>query len=168
MTSTEETVNMDELKAEAKALNIGGWQATKDPVKLKAKIDAAKASGGNIRKKAPKMPIKSGNVSSREEMIKQLEKEDPDAKYVTKAAGTSSDELLAKGLEQVKKSNGDPIFIGNDIVCRTDREQYNKWENARREQSLQGMKSVDKDLDIGRGGKRIQALTEQPQSGSPD
>jgi hypothetical protein len=164
MTSTEETAGMDALKAEAKELGVTGWQAMKDPTKLQAKIDTAKASGP-VRKKAPKMVVASVGENSRTKTLANLEKGDPDSKYITQSASKTHEEIAAKGLEVMKKPNGEVMYVGNDIVCRTERESYNEWQNQRTNHSLKAMQSIDKDLEVGRGGKRIQALTERTKQG---
>lgn len=163
MTSQTE-VSMDELKAEAKALNIGGWQACKDPEKLKKKIADAK-SGTSTRKKAPKLRVASSSGNARNDMIAKLEREDPDCKYMTQGAGLTSAEADAKGVEIVKKENGDILYCGEDIVCRTDKQSYHDWQNDRNRTALKSMKSIDPDLETKSGGKKIQSVTEQPKVG---
>ena len=72
-------------------------------------------------------------------------------------------------MEVVKKSNGDNMYIGDDIVVRTDKESYIAWQDSRTEYALNSMKSIDKDLESGSGGKKIQAVKEQAKTGiSPD
>lgn len=163
MTSQIEEVDMDALKAEAKELNVPGWQVTKDPEKLKKKIDEAK---GSKRSKAPKLHVSMSGESSRNKLIERLDKEDPECKYMTQSASLTQAEAEAKGIEIVRKNNGELMYCGEDIVCRTDKESYYEWQNNRTKESLEAMKSIDKDLDTERGGKKIQALTERVRAGS--
>lgn len=169
MTSQEVEVSMDELKAEAKELNITSWQVFKDPEKLKAKIEEVKASGGVQRKKAPKLKVSGLSGTSRNEIIRELEKNDPGCKYITQKASITSAEAEAKGMEIVKKENGDVMYCGEDVVCRTDEDSYKEWQSNRTKNALTAMKSIDKDLSTKHGGKKIQSLTEQPKTGrDPD
>lgn len=163
MTSTNEMTEIEVLKAKAKELGISGWQTFKDPVKLQARIDEV-GEVGTVRKSPPKMSV-SRRGRNREETIALLEREDPQSKYLTKSASTSHEELLANGFEVMKKPNGETMFLGNDIICRTDKESYYECQNADTEDSLKAMRSIDKDLEVGRGGKRIQALKERPKQG---
>lgn len=163
MTSQIE-VNMDELKAEAKALNVAGWQATKDPQKLMQKIEEAKNSGTE-RSTAPKLRVAGMGGSSRTQMIAQLEKEDPSCKYMTQSSKLTPAEADAKGIEIVKKPNGDILHCGEDIICRTDKESYVQWQQGRTDHQLKSMRSIDKDLKSERGGKKIQAVTERAKQG---
>jgi hypothetical protein len=174
MTSQEE-VTTDEvadvlsgLKAQAKELGVTGWQACKDPEKLIAKIEEAKTmaiSQEETRKTAPKMGVFNAGQNSRNQVIARLEKEDPACKYMTQRAGITPEELAAKGLEVVKKPNGEIIYHGADIVCRTEKESYYKWQQSRNDFALEGMKSIDKDLSTDGGGRKIQALTEHAKQG---
>lgn len=161
MTSQEE---MDALKAEAKELKVAGWQLCKDPEKLKQKIADAKA-GGTERKKAPKLRVAMTGENSRNRMIEQLEKDDPDCKYLTQSSKLTPSEAETKGIEIVKKDNGEILYCGEDIVCKTDRNSYYEWQNNRTKGALNSMKSIDKDLSTKHGGKRIQAVTERPKEG---
>lgn len=164
MTSQVEEVNVEELRAEAKALNASGWQACKDPDKLKAKIEEAKLKNAE-RKKAPKMQVASVGENTRAKLIAKLEADDPESKYLTQAASISSEEINAKGLEVVKKSNGDIMYHGSDIVCRTDKRSYYDWQNARSAHATEAMKAIDKDLSTEGGGRRIQSVTENVKQG---
>ena len=164
MTSTENMAEIDVLKAKAKELGISGWQTFKDPVKLQAKIDDATA-GGNVLKKAPKMTVAGIGEDTRATTIADLERKDPDSKYITQSASKSHSEIAAKNLEIMRKPNGDIMYLGNDIICRTDRESYYDWQNGRTEHSLKSMRAIDKDLSSETGGKRIQSLTERPKQG---
>lgn len=164
MTSQEETtVDIDALKAEAKELGVAGWAVTKDPEKLQAKIDEAKK--GSVRKKAPSMTVMAGAGNNRNARIAALEAEDPDCKYLTQNAKLTQAEAEAKGFEIVKKDNGDLLYCGSDIIVRTDKDSYNAWQNNRTEQSLNSMKSIDKDLSTEGGGQLIQSATERVKKG---
>ena len=114
-TGTE--VNMEALKAEAKELGVAGWQVTKDPEKLQAKIDEAKK--GSVRKKPPRMSVRTAGGSDRNSVIAALEAKDPDAKYLTQNAKLTQADADAKGYEIVKGANGDVLYCGSDIVVRT-------------------------------------------------
>jgi hypothetical protein len=168
MTDQETTVDIEALKAEAKALDVKGWQATKDPDKLIAKIEEAKSMRTEVAEKrstAPKMKVFNAGENTRNQVIARLEKADPDCKYLTQKAGISADELASKGLELVKQDNGEVMYHGGDVICRTDKNSYYEWQNSRTEYSLKGMKSIDKDLDTEGGGRKIQSLKEQAKSG---
>lgn len=170
MTSQENemTMDVDALKAKARELGVSGWQACKDAEKLQAKIDAALESG-NKRKKPPKMAAALNLSSDREVLIRHLEREDPDSKYLTYNAKLTPSEAEAKGFEIVKKDNGDVMYCKNDIVVRTDKESYYQWQNNRTAGSLKSMRSIDKDLQLERGGRKIQAFTESAKQGiDPD
>ncbi len=169
MTSQTEETTIDKSRLEvAKGLGIKGAHLIKDPAKLEAKIAEAESMQTETkveRKAPPKMKVFKAGEGTRKQQIARLEAEDPDATYMTQKAGITQDELAAKGLEVVKKSNGDRMYIGDDIVVRTDKNSYKEWQDSRTEYALNGMKSIDKDLDVGSGGKRIQAVTEQAKSG---
>jgi len=167
MATQNEEVSIDELKEEAKALGITRTHLYKDADKLQEKIDDVKAQGEerSTRKKAPKLKVSGLAGTSRNGIIRALEKEDPDSKYLTQAASLTASEAEAKGIEIVKKGNGEIMYCGEDIVCRTDRESYNAWQSDRTEKSLNAMKSIDKDLETKHGGKKIQACTEQAKIG---
>jgi len=164
MTSQETSTEvMEALKAEAKELGVAGWQVTKDPEKLQAKIDEAKK--GAVRKKAPKMSVNVGEGNHRNETIKALEAKDPDCKYLTQNAKLTPAEAEAKGFEIVKQNNGDLMYCGSDIIVRTDKESYYEWHDNRTERSLNSMKSIDKDLSTEGGGQLIQSATERVKKG---
>jgi hypothetical protein len=163
MTSQENVVDIESLKDEAKELGMSGWQACKDPEKLLQKIEEFKESGK--RKKAPKLRVAGYGENSRSKLIAELERDDPDAKYILQAAGITPEEASIKGMEIVKKANGDVMYCGNDIVCRTDKESYNEWVDGRNNRALNAMKSIDRDLTSERGGKKIQSLKSSPKTG---
>jgi len=162
---TSQTEEIDGLKAEAKALNVGGWQACKDPEKLKQKIAEAKA-GGTKRSKAPKLNVATVGQNTRNKQIADLEKADPECKYLTQSSSLTASEAAAKGVEIVKRDNGEVLYCGEDIVCRTDREFYDKVQKDKKVKALQSMKSVDKNLTTEGGGSMIQSLTERVKQGS--
>lgn len=159
MTSQE---NMDELKAEAKSLGVAGWQACKDPEKLKQKIANAQ---GVQRKKAPKLRVAMTGENSRNRQIEQLEKDDPDCKYMTQSSSLTASEAESKGIEIVKGTNGEVLYCGQDIVCKTDKDSYNEWQQNRTNGALNSMKSIDKDLSTEGGGSRIRSITERTRTG---
>jgi hypothetical protein len=159
--TSEIEANIDELKAEAKALGLTGWQAMKDPVKLMAKIEAAKKVP--VRSKAPKMDVFTAGGSDRGKLIASLEKDDPECKYLTQSAKLTAEEAKAKGFEIMKKPNGEIMYCKNDIVCRTDKEAYYKWQGGRNDHSINMMKSIDKDLDCEGGGEKIKSVAERPE-----
>ena len=164
MTSQETSTEvMEALKAEAKELGVAGWQVTKDPEKLQAKIDEAKK--GTVRKKAPKMSVDVGSGDDRNSRIEALEAKDPGCKYLTQNAKLTQAEAEAKGFEIVKKDNGDLLYCGSDIIVRTDKDSYYEWQNNRTERSLNSMKSIDKDLSTEGGGQLIQSATERAKKG---
>ena len=163
MTSQIENLSVEELKAEAKALNVAGWQACKDPEKLMQKIEEAKESGG--RRVAPKFAATTHGSETREGMLLKLERENPGLKYMTQSSKLTPSQAQAKGIEIAKKPNGDILYCGEDIVCFTDKQSYSEWQNNRNLKSLKAMRSIDKDLRPERGGKKIQALTENVRTG---
>jgi hypothetical protein len=149
---TTQEIDIDVLKAEAKELGVPGWQACKDADKLMKKIEEAKTSGQ--RKTAPKFNVATQGSGSRNKQIAELEKN-----------SLTAAEAEAKGIEIVRKANGDLMYIGEDIVCRTDKKSFEEWQKKRTESQLMSMRSIDKDLSLKRGGKRIQAVTERPKEG---
>jgi len=163
---TNQEIDMEALKAEAKKLNVPGWQATKDPEKLQAKIDEAKKTGG--RSKAPKLRVATSGESSRNKLIEQMEREDPECKYLTQSSALTQAEAKAKGIEICKEPNGDFIYCGEDIVCRTDKESYYEWVDKRNADATRSMKSIDKDLSTKHGGKHIQSLNSKAKTGRAD
>lgn len=176
---TSQIEDIDTLKAEAKALGMKGYGPAKDAEKLAAKIEEFKATMSDEpvvetpapvqRKKAPRMSVLKTGESRRADLIARLEREDPDCKYLTQSASMTPAEASAKGFEIVTKSGGEYLYCGNDIVVRTDKESYYEWQNNRTEQSLQAMRSIDKDLKQERGGRKIQALRETEKQGiDPD
>lgn len=162
-TIQDEVTNIETLKAEAKELGVTGWQAMKDPEKLKAKIEDAKA--GASRSVAPKMVVTTSGGNDRNSVLSKLEKENPGVKYLTQSSKLTPAEAAAKGFEIVRKDNGDILYCGNDIIVRTDKQSYNEWQQARNDNSLQAMKSIDKDLSNEGGGRKIQAVTERAKKG---
>lgn len=157
MTSQIEEVNIDELKARAKELNVPGWQATKDPAKLAQKIADAEKGEKSI---APMFNVTLTGDGTRNSIITDLEKANPGRKYLTQNASLTASQAKIKGVEIAKAENGEIINCGEDIVCFTDEASYYKWQNDRNSKSLQGMKSIDKDLSDKHGGKRIQSRKE--------
>lgn len=162
MTSQEEPT-IDALKAEAKELNVVGWQACKDPEKLQAKIDEAKKGTG--RSKAPKMTVLAGAGNNREAILKGLMKDDPESQYLTQSSRLTASEAQAKGFEIVRKADGEIMYCGSDIVVRTDKEYFDKVQDDIRADSLRAMKSIDKTLTTDGGGQMIQSVTEKPKQG---
>lgn len=167
MTSQTEEKGMEELVAEAKELNVKSVHLFKDPVKLQAKIDEAKSTCESepVRKKAPKLRVSGLSGTSRNAIIHDLEKKDPECKYMTQSSKLTKAEAEAKGIEIVKKDNGEIMYCGDDIVCRTDKESYYEWQNDQNTKQLKAMKSIDKDLSTEHGGKKIQSCTENPKAG---
>jgi len=162
--ASEEEANLIKLKAEAKELGVTGWQSFSDPAKLIAKIEEAKLSEG-ARKKAPDMMVATSGENTRDKLIQKLEAEDLDAKYLFQSSNLTAEEAKMKGFEIVKKENGEVLSHGNDIVCRTSRKSYYKWQNDRAAHSAKAMQSIDKDLTTDGGGRKIQALKEAPKKG---
>jgi hypothetical protein len=146
---TTQEIDIDVLKAEAKELGVPGWQACKDADKLMKKIEEAKTSGQ--RKTAPKFNVATQGSGSRNKQIAELEKADPDCKYLTEKNSLTAAEAEAKGIEIVRKANGDLMYIGEDIVCRTDKKSFEEWQKKRTESQLMSMRSIDKDLSLKRG-----------------
>lgn len=167
MTSQIE-VDIDELKAEAKNLGVKGWQLIKDPEKLQAKIDEAKAAEEEVpaRSAPPKMQVSFTGENKRRALIERLEREDPTAKYLTKSNKFTPAEAKAKGFEIVRKENGDIMYCGDDIVVRTDKQSYYEWQRKRGEHATHAMKAIDPLLDTEGGGRKVQALKEQPKLGN--
>lgn len=168
MTSQVET-NIEELKAEAKSLGVKGWQLMKDPEKLQAKIDEAKAvevaEAAPKRKAPPKMQVSFTGENKRRTLIERLEREDPTCKYLTKSNSFSPAEAKAKGFEIVRKENGDIMYCGDDIVVRTEKDSYYEWQRKRGEHATNAMKAIDPLLDTEGGGKKVQSLQERPKQG---
>ena len=136
---------MDELKKEAKELGVKGYGLIKDRKLLLDKIEKAKAgkladSGG--RKKAPSMKVENILQDDRAALVKQLEKEDPECKYIFQSGAITDRELAAKGLERTGHQ------VRNDILCRTTKESYDEVQKAKRDFQFESMQNID-------GGKGI-------------
>lgn len=162
---------MEALKERAKELKIRGYGLIKDPEKLRQKIEMAEIESEPVveekpRKKAPKMRVGGFGANNRNKVIRDLDAKDPDCKYMTQSSSLSAAEADSKGLQIVKKPNGEIMYCGNDIICRTERESYYEWQKDRTEDALTAMKSIDKDLSTEGGGRKIQSLTERPKNGA--
>lgn len=168
MTSQIDNENMTKLKAEAKELGVKGIHFFKTEESLQAKVDSMKepvieqkvtepevvVNATPARKKAPKMSVSSISRDDREELIKELKRDDPDCEYLFEKGTVTDAELKAKGMERTGHS------IRNDIVVRTDKEAFKQYYDAKRGAQERLMKSVDTD------GTRIKSFTENRKSGT--
>lgn len=136
MTSQEDKTEKDVLVAQAKELGIKSPH-TCGVEKLKEKIAEAQANPVVERKVAPKMVVTGKKEDSRTKRINELEAENPGIKYLTKKAGTTAAQLKAAGLE----STGE--YLKNDLICRTDKDSYNEWIDARNSAARRTMDSID-------------------------
>lgn len=136
----EKTVERTEMEAKAKALGIKGVHLYGDE-KLMGEINRIEAEGAKVeapkRKKAPKMKVSSVVEDSAEKLIRRLEREDPDCKYLLQPIGTTALTLAEKQLEATGET------IGDCIVCRTDKEGYQEYVNSKNAATQRMMQSID-------------------------
>jgi hypothetical protein len=144
MTSQMEKADREALEAKAKTLGVKNpklygdekLQATVTELEEKA-VEAVAEEKAQERKVAPKMVITSSTENNREKRIAELERENPGYKYIFKKAGTTDEQLRAIGLE----STGE--FLKNDMICRTDKESFVAWQDAKKKDQRRMMDSID-------------------------
>lgn len=170
MTSQETTVDKAELVAKAKALGYtkahiagvdrlmkeiaereGALAAAAAPVTEETPVEAA--APAPVRKKAPRMSVKSINRDQGSRMIEKLDAEQPEYKHVLQPKEVTAEELEAKGLEATGQT------AGNEIICRTDKGSFDDWNNEINAEHLRMMQSIDPD------GERIQSHEINPKKG---
>ena len=151
MTDHKETddTEIEALREKAKSLGIPKYWFMKQET-LEANIAEAEAQmNASVveekpevvepkRKKAPKMNVSGIRKDDRTELVEQLEREDPDSKYIFQAHGTTDAAIAAKGFERTGHT------LKNDFLCRTDRDSYEEYLAARNESRLESMKKIDK------------------------
>lgn len=91
-----------------------------------------------VRKKAPRMTVAGINEDSRAAMIDKHERLDPECKYVFQSSRATDEELRAKGLERTGHR------LKNDILCRTIKESFEEYQEAKNVAQFESMKSIDK------------------------
>jgi len=161
MTSQDGADRMEELLKEAKELKIKGAHFCKSEESLQKKIDEAKGTVVAVeeqpkerpvapkakRKPAPKMSVANVGIDARAALLNKLEAEDPECKYLFQPFGTTAEALAAKSMERTSYT------LGNEIVCRTDREAYYAVVEAKNEMQRRGMDAIDPN------GQQIKSLT---------
>ena len=148
----------EELLIEAKAMGLQGAHFCKTEESLQAKIDKAKMGLNRVekpepvvetpkRKAPPKMSVANVGIDARAALLTRLEAEDPECKYQLQPFGITAEELTAKALQRTDHT------IGNEIVCRTDREAYEAVVNAKNAMQRRSMDAIDP------SGSKIKAHT---------
>ena len=146
----EKTDERMKLEAVAREMGMKGRFPTDDDA-LEAKIAEAQTTEAVVvekvepvvdapvvkRKPAPRMIVDNLYRDDRTAMVAKLEKEDPDSKYIMQSGTISNRELAAKGFERTDFS------VKNDIVCRTNREDYDANLNNLNETSYAAMGRID-------------------------
>lgn len=161
MTSQEEN-NVEALRAEAKELGVKSWHVLGEERLI---LEVAKVKGGSSepaeapeqevkpkvtekRSKAPRMNVSNIQRDDRTAMIERLDAEEPDCKHILQAGSVTDRELAAKGLERTEYS------VKNDVVCRTMKDSYEEWQQAKIDANYDAMQAIDG------GTGQVEALTE--------
>ena len=162
MTSQEENNELKALRVEAKELGVKSWHVLGEE---KLILAVAEAKGGSNepadvpendvkpevekkRSKAPRMNVANIARDDRTAMIQKLEAEDPECKYILQAGSVTDRELAAKGMERTQYS------VKNDVVCRTMKDSYEEWSQAKIDAQYESMQAIDG------GTGQVEALTE--------
>lgn len=158
MTSQINDERQEKLE-KAKSLGIKGAHLCSDET-LDKKIAEEEAiivtdkKADEPRKPAPKMKVERIGVNERDQLLRDLEDQDPDCKYSYQPVGVSQRKLDAIGLEATD------ITLGEEVVCRTDKKSFLDVQAAKNAKNRQMMNAVEADSDIG-----IKSLTAQPKTG---
>lgn len=91
----------------------------------------------SARKKAPRMNVEGISRDDRTAKVAELERADPECKYIFQNASVTDEELAAKGLERTKH------VVKNDIVCRTLKEGFEAFQDAKNEAQYDSMQRID-------------------------
>jgi hypothetical protein len=110
------------------------------------KVVEAKASPK--RKAPPRMNVAGIGRDDRAEMIERLDREDPECMHSFQNSNITARELAAKGFEKTEYS------VRNDIVCRTERASFEKWQQEKIDSQYEDMQAIDG------GTGQVDALTE--------
>jgi hypothetical protein len=146
----EKTDERMKLEAVAREMGMKGRFPTDDDA-LEAKIAEAQTTEAVVvekvepvkeapvlkRKPAPRMIVAGNYRDDRTAMVEKLEREDPDSKYIMQSGTISNRELAAKGFERTD------FTVKNDIVIRTNREDYDANLNNLNETSYEAMGRID-------------------------
>jgi hypothetical protein len=164
MDTQEEKAVKSELIAEAKALGIVAKGLHLYSVKkLQDTIASVKENGLPVsappaptkepeRKKAPKMSLAGLQASSRSEVIKNLEADNPGYKYLYQSSAITAEQLAQKGLESTGQ------YHKSDLICRTDKESYDEYLAQRNIIQRQLMDSIDTE------GTKIKSFDANPKA----
>ena len=152
---------LEKLKEQAKELGIKRVHLFKDPEKLQEKIDscldskktdddegieeeAVQEEEFDIRKPAPKMNVNVYRGNDRDNYIKSLNSKDPNCQYVYQSASISDEKLAMKGLERT------PFSYKNDIICRTDKSNFEERLENKNNEDYKDMKTLESgDVEVG-------------------
>lgn len=140
MTSQNKSEARQKLEAEAKELGLKGVHLGGDE-NLQKRINEAKETEAKPleapRSKAPRMNVEGINRDDRAVMIEQLEREDPESKYIFQGADVTDRELKVKGFERTQYG------VKNDIICRTNRESFDEFQDAKNRSNYESMKALE-------------------------
>ena len=130
---------LEELKDDAKEAGVKGYALYKDADKLEEAIKEAGTAGkvAAKRSKAPRMQVNVHHVDERAALVKRLEADDPECKYVFQPGTISDRQLKEKGLERTEYS------VRNDVLCRTMKDSYLEVQQARRDYRLKSLEKID-------------------------
>lgn len=125
------TQNIDTLREEAKALKIKSWHVlgedrlTEEIQKAKADKTDAVTTAEPVRKKAPRMQIRSARTNDRQSFLDEMNEKNPEYEYQYRAAGTPADRIEAGGFEVVTG-----VTRGEEIVVRTSKDSFVEYLDA--------------------------------------
>lgn len=134
-----------ELVEKAKKLGIKGAhlygvdKLVEEIDKCEAEQKVTDTPSAPERKIAPRMSVSSVNRDNGLRTVMKLDKEFPEYKHMLQPKDIDRDVLAEKGLEFTGKT------IGNEIVCRTDRESFEEWQQAGNREARRMMESIDPD-----------------------
>ena len=108
------------------------------------------------RSKAPRMNVSNINEDTRERVVSEMRKKEPENEFVFQRGDVTDEELQAKGLQRTG------VSVKNDIICRTNKESFNEWMDTQRDAELKKMSAIEK--DSGGSGRIVRKLTEVQKS----
>jgi hypothetical protein len=164
MTSQEKEANK-ELIDEAQELGIYNPKVL-SLENLKLKVAEAKAPEPEAepevtvqkeekRSKAPRMNVSNINEDTRERVVAEMRVKEPENEFLFMKGDVTDVELQAKGLQRTG------VSVKNDILCRTNKESFKEWMDAKGDAALNSMRKIEK--DDGGTGRIVRQLTEVAQ-----
>jgi hypothetical protein len=146
---------MDTLKEEAKALKIKGWHIMGEDRLIeeiqKAKVVAVEPAEP-VRKKAPRMKIRTARTNDRQALLDELNAKDPEYEHQYRMAGTPVDRIEAGGFEVVAG-----VTRGDEIVVRTSKDSFLEYLDASNDAEAKKMEAGVDDT-----GRMVQRQTSSP------